>query len=57
MSDTERIRQLEQREIELCKMMSKATVRLAILRDRMRYCGKTHGLSLFEIEGWIEEHN
>ena len=44
----------------LRRMLEKATVRLGILRDRMEACDaehetKTHGLSLFEVPGWIEE--
>ena len=47
----------ESRIFELSAILGKATVRLAILRDRMNACGKKHELSLFEIEGWIEEQS
>lgn len=46
----------------LARMLEKATVRLGILHGRMAGCqesgsGHVHTLSLWEIEGWIEEQN
>jgi hypothetical protein len=37
------------------KLLEKERIRLGILKDRLVGCGKNHELSLFEIDGWIEE--
>jgi hypothetical protein len=50
----------EGRNSEYRNLLSKATTRLEILAGRMRACDEAsnkdaHSLSLFEIEGWVEE--